>query len=173
MSAWRSPVSRAAASAINDSVRTRRRPPAGLSAVAAATGVGKPATTAAFRQQSDEILWFCGVTFCPDSRWNSPPATMLIFSAGRRGCRFTQRLLGWRLSLAEGARRRHSSRPCGSWHYAGERRDRPQSALSGSSRKSVRYGGIGSFGPADLMQLVVRTQPRWILWLIMNHMSYP
>jgi hypothetical protein len=65
---------------------------------ATATGAGKPATTAAFRQQPDEILCgsgavgrvptyagqtpAAGVTFCPYSRWNSPPAIMLIFRDG-------------------------------------------------------------------------------------------
>jgi hypothetical protein len=66
---------------------------------ATASGAGKLAMTAAFRvvQRSWwRVPTYAGqtpaadVTFCPDSRWNSPPAIILIFGDGV--CRFARRL---------------------------------------------------------------------------------
>ena len=62
--------------------------------MATATGVGKPATTVAFRTRYcgsgavGRVPTYAGqtpaagVTFCPYSRWNSPPAIMLILRDG-------------------------------------------------------------------------------------------
>jgi hypothetical protein len=82
-----------------------------------------------------------GVTFCPDRRWNSPPAIRLIFRAG------VCRLRPAAPAIAASARRTPNVQD-GVIRLG-------RVALGGETQLQL-YAVIGSFGPADLMQLSAR-----------------